>query len=235
MQRNVNDWERVASVAAGAVLAWSAWHGARGRKASAVTALGAAALAARGITGYCPVNAAIGRGRHRDDTRDALGGVRGIFIRERIGIRAPIETLFSFWRNPSNLPRVIPFLRRVDRIDSIRSHWVLDGPAGTTLEWDAEVINIVPFETIAWRSLAGADVANAGSVNFRESLDEVTDVVVTMQYDPPAGKVGAALAGLLGGAGAARVREALVEFKAAMEGDLLPVARSSRYPAPAIG
>jgi uncharacterized membrane protein len=72
-------------------------------------------------------------------------------------------------------------------------------------------------------------------VNFRESLDEVTDVVVTMQYDPPAGKVGAALAGLLGGAGAARVREALVEFKAAMEGDLLPVARSSRYPAPAIG
>ena len=184
----------------------------------AASVAGAAVLVWSAWKGY--------QGRRRDDTRRALGGTRGTLIRERIAIRAPIETLFSFWRNPSNLPLVIPFLQRVDRLDSARSHWTMAGPAGMPLEWDAEIINIVPFETIGWQSLPGSDVASAGSVHFRESLDGVTEVTVTMQYAPLAGKLGAAAAGLFGSDAAARVREALHEFKFAMESDPLRVARS---------
>ena len=100
----------------------------------------------------------------------------------------------------------MPYLERVEPIDATRSHWTVAGPAGTSLEWDAEVINEVPFETIGWQSLPGADVANAGSVHFRELDGGLTEVVVTMQYDPPAGRLGASMASLIGESAGARVQ-----------------------------
>ena len=65
------------------------------------------------------------------------------------------QQLFELWRDPSHLPGLLPYLERVDTIDDRRSHWVVEGPAGSSLEWDAEIINEVPLETIGWRSLAG--------------------------------------------------------------------------------
>jgi uncharacterized membrane protein len=190
MQRNVNNWERAATLAAASVLAWSAWK----------------------IT-----KSMLGRERRRDDTRRALGGSKGTFLRERVIVGAPVEKLYTFWRNPANLPRVMPYLERVEPIDATRSHWTMTGPAGTSLEWDAEIINEVPFETIGWQSLPGADVASAGSVHFRELGRGLTEVVVTMQYDPPAGRLGASVAALLGSSAGKRVQRALEDFKQSME------------------
>jgi len=197
MQRNVNGWERVATIAAASFLLWSAW---KIRKTM------------------------LGRERRRDDTRRALGGSRGTFLRERVIVGAPVEKLYTFWRNPANLPRVMPHLESVEPIDATRSHWTIAGPAGTWLEWDAEVINEVPFETIGWQSLPGADVASAGSVHFRELGRGLTEVVVTMQYDPPAGRLGATVAALVGASAGKRVQRALGEFKRSME---VPALRES--------
>ena len=218
MQRNVNDWERAASIAAASVLLWSAWKQS-GRSRRGPT-LAAAGLLARGATGYCPVNALVGRERRRDDTKRALGGGSGVFLRERISVNAPADKLFKFWQNPANLPRVMPYLERVDPIDAVRSHWTMSGPAGTRLEWDAEIINKVPNQTIGWQSLPGADVASAGSVRFRANGQGGTEVTVTMQYDPPAGRLGASLARLVGPSASSRVRLALQEFKRSMEAGL---------------
>jgi len=190
MKRNVNDWERVATLAAASFLLWSAWKITKTLR---------------------------GRERRRDDTRRALGGSRGTFLRERVIVRAPVGQLYTFWRNPANLPRVMPYLERVEPIDATRSHWTIAGPAGACLEWDAEIINEVPFETIGWRSLPGADVASAGSVHFRELDRGLTEVVVTMQYDPPAGRLGASVAALLGASAGKRVQLALEEFRRSME------------------
>ena len=221
MQRNVNDWERIASLAAASFLLWSAWKMTKENRTGAArtrTALTAAGLIARAATGYCPVNAMLGRGRRRDDTRRALGGGRGTFVRERVIVRAPIERLYNFWRDPANLPSVMPYLESVEPINATRSHWTIAGPAGTRLEWDADVINEVPFETIGWQSLPGADVASAGSVHFRELGSGLTEVVVTMQYDPPAGRLGASVAALAGASAGQRVQSALQDFKRSMEG-----------------
>ena len=217
MQRNVNDWERVASLAAASFLLWSAWKMKKTGMARNQVAAAAVGLIARAASGYCPVNAMLGRGRRRDDTKRALGGARGTFLRERVIVRAPVAQVYAFWRNPANLPRVMPYLERVEPIDATRSHWTVAGPAGTCLEWDAEVINEVPFETIGWQSLPGADVANAGSVHFRELDGGLTEVVVTMQYDPPAGRLGASIASLIGESAGTRVRNALQEFRHSME------------------
>ena len=217
MQRNVNDWERVASLAAASFLLWSAWKMKQRGAARTRVALTAAGLIGRAATGYCPVNALLGRGRQRDDTRQALGGHKGTFLRERVIVRAPVEKLYSFWRDPANLPSVMPYLESVEPIDATRSHWKVAGPAGTCLEWDAEVINEIPFETIGWQSLPGADVASAGSVHFRELGSGHTEVIVTMQYDPPAGRLGASAAALVGASAGQRVQRALQEFKRSME------------------
>jgi uncharacterized membrane protein len=215
MRRNVENWERLVSVAAGAGLMAAGWR--RGSVAKKTAATIGSGLIARGVSGYCPVNAATGRGRMRDDTRDALGGPRGVFVQESITIDAPIETLYALWRDPSNLPRLLPYVKRVDEIDDRRSHWVVEGPAGTSLQWDAEVINDVPLDTIGWRSLPGADVASAGSVRFRTAGEGGTEVTVTMQYAPPAGRIGAAAAWLTGHGAAGQVREALRALKQELE------------------
>ena len=215
MHRNVENWERLVSVAAGAGLVAAGWR--RSGVASKAAATVGTGLIARGVSGYCPVNAATGRGLTRGDTRQELGGSHGVFVQESVTIDAPIETLFELWSDPSNLPRLLPYLRSVETIDDRVSHWVLEGPAGSCLEWDAEIINEVPLETIGWRSLPGADVASAGSVRFREAGRAGTEVTVTMQYAPPAGRLGAAAAWLTGHGAASQVREALQQLKQKFE------------------
>jgi uncharacterized membrane protein len=213
LTKNVDDWERIASIGVGAAMATRAAR--RGKFLSAETAVGLA-LVARGASGFCPVNAAVGRGRRKDDTRAALGGNRGVRLEDSITIRRPAGELFSLWQDPANLPRFMTHLERVERVGPSVSHWVMRGPAGVSLAWDAETVNEIPDELIAWRSLPGADVASAGSVHFRPHGD-ATEVTVKMQYDPPGGKPGAVLAWLAGQSPASRLREDLRRMKRLLE------------------
>src|SRR5262249_44485791 len=72
--------------------------------------------------------------------------------------------------------------------DSRRSHWVVRGPAGTRVGWDAEIVNEIPHQLIGWRSLEHADVASAGSVHFAPVPGgRGTEVRVVLRYEPPAG------------------------------------------------
>ena len=128
-------------------------------------------------------------------------------------MRSPREKVYDFWRSFSNLPRFMTHLDRVEIINDTRSHWVAKGPAGTTVEWDAEMINDRRPDLIAWRSLAGADVASAGSVRFTDARDGGTEITVRMQYEPPAGKLGAWVSALLGEDPARQIRDDLRRLK----------------------
>lgn len=214
-QQNVENWERLVSVAVGAALVAAALRQRRPLGTAAVTGAG---LLARGASGYCPVNAATGRGRRRDDTREALGGSRGVRVEAHVVIDRPASEVFAHWKNPQDLPLFMRHVERVDVIDGRRSHWVVRGPAGLRFEWDAEVINMIEPELIAWRSLPGAEVATAGSVRFTD-LGTATRVTVVLQYDPPGGKAGAALAQILGEDPAADLREDLKRLKTLLELD----------------
>jgi uncharacterized membrane protein len=108
-------------------------------------------------------------------------------------------------------------LESVEEIDDELSHWVAKGPAGMTIEWEAEIFIERDAELISWRSTEESDLDNAGSVRFRTYCD-ATEVTVMMKYDPPAGKLGAAVAALLGQDPAKQMREDLKTFKKLMEG-----------------
>ena len=118
--------------------------------------------------------------------------------------------------NFENLPHVMSHLESVHVIGPTRSHWVVKAPAGARLEWDAEVINDLPNELIAWRSVANADVTHAVSVRFEPAAGG-SIVRVTLQYDPPGGELGHVLAALLGHDARQTIDDDLASFKTAME------------------
>ena len=218
---NVAGVERWASAIGGAALAAYGITHLKGHtmKGAMMSAAGAS-LITRGATGFCPVYAAAGinTADPRSDTRAQLGGPRGVNIEEVVTIQRPARELYDFWRTFETLPQFMQNLVAVEQLDNRRSHWKAKGPAGRTVEWDAEIINEIPHELIGWRTLDGADVVSAGSVNFRPAAGgRGTDVRVRLQYNPPGGKVGSAVAWLFGLEPSQTIRQDLRRFKQIME------------------
>ena len=155
---------------------------------------------------------------HAGDSKVSVEHGHGLHLQKSIIIDRPAAELYAFWRNFANLPSIMTHLKSVQVTDQRRSHWVVTAPANTQVEWDAEVINDVPNERIGWRSLDNAQVDNAGSVVFTELPgDRGTKIDVTLQYDPPAGKAGAAIAKLFGEAPDQQITEDLRHFKQLFE------------------
>ena len=225
-RRNVGDVERWLSVASGAALTVA---GARRRGVDGtLLALLGGALVHRGVTGNCRVygalgldsaDAAINRSlsqQHGDSA--VLDAAHAIRVERSITIMRPVEELFRFWRDFENLPRVMGHLEAVTVKSLTRSHWTAKGPAGSKIEWEAEIINERPNELIAWKSIEGALVPNAGSVHFTPAPgDRGTEVRVVLEYAPPAGRLGAQVARLLGEEPGIQVREDLWRLKQLME------------------
>jgi uncharacterized membrane protein len=226
---NVGDGERAVSVAAGAII------GLLGLSRRSLPGLiGAAvggAMVYRGVTGTCPAYRAMGL----DTTGPGRGPAEGLeslddgaHITTSYGIRKPADELYRFWRNFENLPRIMTHLESVRVIDERRSHWVAKANSlgGKRFEWDAEITADEPDRRIAWRSLPGADVENAGQITFSPGLseDRGTEVHVRMDYVPPMGRLGHLVASLLGDNPKRVVREDLRNFKRLMEiGEILTI------------
>jgi uncharacterized membrane protein len=139
-------------------------------------------------------------------------------VMKSITINRPVEEVYAFWHNFENLPRFMSHLESVQVTGDRRSHWKAKAPAGTTVEWDAEITEDSPNERIAWRSLEGADIYNTGSVSFRPAPgNRGTEVHVQIEYNPPAGKLGKAVAKLLGEEPNIQVADDLRAFKQVIE------------------
>jgi uncharacterized membrane protein len=189
-----------------------------------------ASLLSRAVSGRCAVNRALGRNTARGERVSPVASVargQGIKVDRSIVVDRSPQEVYSFWRRLENLPRFMDHLESVTVLDENRSHWIAKAPAGTKVEWDATIHNEIENELIAWRSLPGADVDNAGSVHFTP-LAGGTEVRVVLSYDPPAGKVGATVAKLLGEEPSQQVEEDLRRFKQVIEAVETP---SRRKPA----
>lgn len=231
---NVGRTERWLSLIAGGALAAYALR--RRTPASGAAALAGSALMYRGATGHCQVYQTLGvnRSAHHaaelgtgviadrgSDTRSRLGGQRGTLVDEAVTINRPIAEVYRFWRDFENFPRFMRHLQSVAMREAGISHWVATGPAGSTVEWDARIIHDVENKLLGWQSLEGSEVATAGSVNFDET-PRGTRVRVRLQYNPPAGKLGSAIAWLFGEEPGQQIREDLRRFKALLETGEIP-------------
>jgi uncharacterized membrane protein len=133
------------------------------------------------------------------------------------------EDLYRFWRRLENLPFFARHLISVKETSPTESHWVAKSPAGTTAEWDAVIVKETPNDYLAWESCPGSEIDNAGSVRFRPApANQGTEVMVTLEYIPPVGALGALIARLYGEEPDIQVEEDLARFKAFMETGEIP-------------
>ena len=213
---NVGQAERYASIFGGAALVVAALL--KRDKFGLVLGATGGGLLYRGLTGHCTVYSAMG-------TSTAETEDKGLHIVQAVTINKPVAELYTYWRNFENLPRFMKHLDSVQNLDANghRTHWVAKAPMGTHVEWDAEIINEVPNEIIAWRSTENAQIANAGAVNFRTAPGgRGTEVKVTLNYIPPAGLLGATVAKLFGEEPGFQVEDDLRRFKNLMETGEIP-------------
>ena len=214
-EQNVAFVERIASIAVGgAAVGYGLSRGSLG--ALLPLAIGGA-LVHRGITGHCYGYEALGLNTHERNTSAGTRGTDGIKLTRSVIIsRSPAE-VYQFWRRLENLPRFMKHVETVEPIDDVRSHWVIKGPAGSHVEWTAKILADRENELISWESLPGAEVRNAGSVWFEPAINGGTEVRVILRYYPPTGRLGAALAELLGESPDQQLTEDLQRLKEALE------------------
>jgi uncharacterized membrane protein len=139
-------------------------------------------------------------------------------LEQSVVIDKPPSECYAFWRDLQNLPRFMPMLEAVEDLGSGKSHWVLNGPAGVRLEWDAQITREEPGRLIGWRSLPNSNVAHAGVVRFEPAPgDRGTVVRIVAHYRPLMTVAGKRFARFLHSNPDARVREDLRRFKQLLE------------------
>lgn len=142
----------------------------------------------------------------------------GIKLKRTIIINRSAADLYSFWRNFENLPRISSILRSVEVLDHTKSRWTANAPGEIPIQWDAEITKDIPNEMIGWRSARDSAIETAGYVRFEPAAGGRRTVVrVAMEYDLPAGRIGAGVATLLGKRPGAHVEELLHRLKELME------------------
>ena len=208
---NVGSIERVASVVGGAALVTFGLM-RRSRSGLGLAATGGMMLY-RGLGGHCLLYRALGITRSRSG--DEQVGQLGVKLEREIPVDEQPDQVYAFWRDLRNLPIIMPNLESVEVLSERRSRWRVKGPAGTTFEWTADIINDQPNELIAWETEPGARVAHAGSVHFIPRPGGGSIVRVSMQYDPPGGELTHMLSRMLGADPSKRIDEDLERLREA--------------------
>jgi len=149
-------------------------------------------------------------------------GRRAIDIHKTVNVAAPVEEVFSFWANYENFPRFMSNVREVREIGETRSHWVVAGPAGVPVEWDAELTSYTPNEVIAWKTVPGSPIQHAGIIRFQPNPDGSTRLDIRMTYNPVAGGLGHVVATLFGADPKTEMDADLMRMKSMIETGVPP-------------
>ena len=144
-------------------------------------------------------------------------GRRAVDLQKTITVNAPVSTVFDFWANFENFPQFMTHVREV-RATSVegQSHWTVAGPASVPIEFDAVITRFEPHEIIAWKTVEGAPVAHAGIIRFEPDANG-TRIHIRFSYNPPAGAIGHAIAGLLGDDAKSMMDDDLARMKTLIE------------------
>ena len=141
-----------------------------------------------------------------------------MLVKKTVTIDRPAEDLYQFWRDFQNLSQFMDNVESVEIRDQQHSHWTIKGPAGSRIEWEAEITDDQPHQRLAWRTLLDSDVEHTGSVEFSAAPGHRGTVVkVVMEYQAPGGVVGASLAKIFGREPGQQVQNDLRRFKQVME------------------
>lgn len=101
-------------------------------------------------------------------------------VERTITVEAPIRAVYDQWTQFEEFPRFMDGVKAVEQLDDTHVRWKAK-VAGRRKRWDAEIIEQVPDQRIAWRSTSGAP--NAGIVTF-QPRGESTHVTLRLEAEP---------------------------------------------------
>ena len=213
----------LAGMAQGTAGAWRRTHWSPAQRAIA-GAVGAAVATAGyfrgGIKGVamCALGSAlVARSSANEQLSDVLRH-HGVVIEKSILVDAPVPQVFAYWRNLENLPQWMSHVREVKNLGGDRYHWVVDGPAGSAVEWDSELLNVEENREMTWRSVGDSQVEHVGRIRFEETGNgSGTRIHVQMRYTPPGGVIGHAIARAFGTDPKSHMDDDLARMKMAIE------------------
>ena len=213
---------RNSALAGGAVLALMGLM--RRSPMGALIGLAGAALLARGAANQ-PLRSLASRGAA------GLGMAKGVAngismdqtidFEKTIHIDAAPDEVYEQFANYENFPRYMSHVTEVKDLGHRRSHWTVKGPGGSRFEWKSVLTEQSRPNRLAWRSEAGAEIPNSGSIQFERHRGG-TLVTVRMSYSPPAGALGHAFALLLGSDPKSKMDEDLARMRDFIERGSMP-------------
>jgi uncharacterized membrane protein len=167
---------------------------------------------------------------HRDDapvvTSKRDKGSREL-LASSVTINRPVYDVYAVFRDFARLPHFMENIERVDVLGRRRSHWVVRGPGGSNVEWDAVITDEVENESINWQSDDGADITNSGRVLFEDAGARGTIVTATIAYEPPSGMIGKLIAKIFQREPSIQTRRDLARLKQFLEtGEIATAARN---------
>jgi uncharacterized membrane protein len=160
-------------------------------------------------------SALVARASANESLADTLRG-HGILVEKTIDVGAPVDQVFAYWRNLSNLPMWMSHVREVRPVGGNRWHWVVDGPAGVPVEWDSELLNVEENREMTWHTVGDSDVGSVGRIRFQPE-DDGTRIHVQMRYLPPGGVIGHMVAKFFGADPKTEMDDDLMRMKSAVE------------------
>ena len=134
-------------------------------------------------------------------------------------VGAPVSEVYQVWHEFENFPRFMNNIKEVTKKDGAgkQSTWKVSGPLGVPVSFDAEMTMDEPNKRIGWNSRGDGTVTTSGQVVFTELGTGQTQIHVTMNWTPPAGKVGEVVANLTNDP-QGQLEEDLGRFKEMIEG-----------------
>jgi len=185
-----------------------------------VLGLAGAALLARGAANQ-PLRSLVGRGTAGLSMAKGLSMDQTIDFQKTVHIEASPNEVYEQFANYENFPRFMSHVAEVRDLGRRRSHWSVKGPGGSRFEWNSVLTEQSRPNRLAWRSEAGAEIPNSGSIEFERHRGG-TLVTVRMSYSPPAGALGHAFALLLGSDPKSKMDEDLARMKSFIEHGSMP-------------
>ncbi|GAB3471184.1 SRPBCC family protein [Azotobacter salinestris] len=226
-QANVQGLERAASLAGGSLLIGKGLR--RGGLGGGLQVILGGLALVRGLSGRCALKAAMQPSPLEQQLIEDTHWRSAKALARSITINRPREELYRYWRDFNNLPTFMTFLEHIEVLPGARVRWVARLPMGKTLEWTTHLTEDLPGERLAWESEANAPIRNLGRVTFRDAPDEQgTEIQALIAYEPPAGRVGHALAGLLDQLPAFKTAQDLRRLKQLMETGEIATSRMTR-------
>jgi uncharacterized membrane protein len=107
-------------------------------------------------------------------------------------VKADVKDVYNAWSNFENFPHFMKNIKSVQKTGGASSHWEMQGPLGTKVEWDAQTTLVEPNKRIGWSTKDNEDgnLTTSGQVTFNPLTHNEIEVVATVHYVTRAGLTG---------------------------------------------